>query len=130
MGSSYGLGASSTAEGTEGRIYGARGVEWLRRAKLSGHWPAASEARGCEIVEAFDRWQAARTAYADRIGVTAATGACDRQTDVVSEIEIAICGYVPMSLDGLRAKARWIAASPQADEWAAFLLRDLSGVTS
>ena len=127
---SYGIGASDAVEGTNARAYGFRGVEWLRRAKPAGHWPAASEARRREIVEADEAWTAERRAYADLIGLTAANEACDRQSDVVSDIEIAICGYVPMTLDGFRAKARWIASSPDAEEWAAFLLRDLCGATS
>ena len=128
--SSIGVGASDPIGDTKAREYGYRGVAWLRKFKTSADWPAASEARRREIVEAYDRWQAAHTAYADRIGLTGANDACDQQSDAVSDIEVAICGYVPMTLDGLRAKARWIASSPQADEWAAFLLRDLSGVAS
>ena len=126
---SYGIGASNVVEGTEARIYGSRGVEWLRKTKPAGHWPAASEARRREIIEADDAWARDMRACAVRIGLRAANDACDRQSDVVSEIEMAICDYVPTTLDGLRSKARWIASSPQADEWAAILLRDLSGVT-
>ena len=128
--SSIGVGASDPIGDTKARQYGHRGVEWLRRFKTSADWPEASEARRREIVEAGDRWEAARIAYANQIGLKAANDASDRQSDSVSDIEVAICGFAPTTLDGFRAKAQWIASSPQADEWAAFLLRDLSGVTS
>ena len=127
---SYGLGCTNPTSDPDTRYYETRGVEWLRKVQPGPQWPPTAEARRREIVEAHDVWRAERRAYSDRIGLSAANEACDLQSEVASDIEIAICGFMPTTLDGLRAKARWIASSPQAEEWAAFLLRDLCGATS
>ncbi len=90
----------------------------------------AGEARRWEIVEAHDAWMAEKKALADRIGLTEANAACDRLSDIVCDIEMAIMDRAPVTLDGFRAKARWIAASKQPEGWAEALLRDLCGGVS
>lgn len=127
---SYGVGASDPIGDTDARCYDIRGVQWLRKAQPGPQWPPAAEARRREIVEAFDGWMAERFAHSARIGLTAANAASDRQFGVVADIEQTICGFAPTTLQGLRLKARWIASSPQADIWAALLLRDLCGASS
>ena len=87
----------------------------------------AGETRRWEIVEAHDAWMSEKKALADRIGLTEANAACDRLSDIVCDIEMAIMDRAPVTLDGFRAKARWIAASKQPEGWAEALLRDLCG---
>ena len=124
---SLGRGLSDNDVDTDERWYCVRGVEWLRNARPVAQWTEEAEARRREIVEAHDAWMGEREALADRIGLSAANAACDRMSDNVCEIEMAIMDRAPVTLDGFRAKARWIAASKQPEGWAEALLRDLCG---
>ena len=124
---SLGRGLSDNDVNTDERWYFFRGVEWLRKAHPVAQWTEEAEARRREIVEAHDAWMAEREALADRIGLTAANAKCDRVSDTVCEIEMAIMDRGPVTLGGFRAKAQWIAASKQPEDWAEVLLRDLCG---
>ena len=74
------------------------------------------EARRREIIQASSDWDAARHALSESLGLRAANDTCDDALGAEVELEDAIVAAVPETLDGLRAKAAWIVASPSEEQ--------------
>lgn len=90
----------------------------------------AGQARRREILDAQARWDAARGAVAERVGLRAANQACDAALEAEVEVENAIAAAVPVTPRGFRAKAAWVVATPseEAGERALALLRALPAI--
>ena len=88
------------------------------------------EARRREIVRASNDWHAARHALSEALGLRAANQACDAALEAEVEVEDAIVAAVPATLEGLRAKAARIIASPseEAGDRALDLLHVLASI--
>lgn len=68
-------------------------------------WPER-QTRADEIVAAWDRWKTDEKVAQDRCGYTAAQAECERAGKAAGDIERAIEGTAPRTLDGLAVKAR------------------------
>ena len=77
---------------------------------------SVGEARRQEIVQASSDWDAARHALSESLGLRAANDTCDDALGAEVELEDAIVAAIPETLDGLRAKAAWIVASPSEEQ--------------
>ena len=83
------------------------------------------EARRVEIIAAWDAWEAAQDAVIESSGLNAANDAVDATSEAMNTIEDAILATSPHTIDGLLAKARWIADKPRSDLYLTPLFRDL-----
>ncbi|MGI3902496.1 MAG: hypothetical protein ACRYF1_18620 [Janthinobacterium lividum] len=83
------------------------------------------EVRRLQIIAAWDSWEAEREALFQSSGLDAANDVIDAASEVINAIEDAILQFEPLSVQGLLAKARWIADRPHVEFYLAPLFRDL-----
>lgn len=94
-----------------GETYDRADVESVRDKLTSGmetvgpRWVARVEARGAEIIAAWDAYLAADRTHADQIGMTAADEEHERLRDVVRDLHNEIMGTPPRTIVGLKVKA-------------------------
>lgn len=106
---SYAIGASDAAGDGDGRWYGSRGVGWLRRLSPPQCWTLGCEARRTEILTVFDGWRTECAEVDRQNGVVAAEEAKRATTVELWAAVHDIQGAVPHTIEGLRAKAAWLA---------------------
>ena len=73
------------------------------------------EARRREVIAAYDAWRADRRLVEDAVGLTAATLADDEVGRVLTAAENAIEACRARTIQGLTAKAAWVAARLESD---------------
>ena len=83
------------------------------------------EARRVEIIAAWDSWEVAQEAVIESTGLGAANDAVDAASEALNAIEDAILETTPRTVEGLLAKARWVADKPRSDLYLTPLFRDL-----
>ena len=97
----------------------------LEGSGLAWRPDTAAIAREDEILAAWDSWQAEKATVRDSSGLTAIDDLIETQSEVFDAIVDKILDYQPGTFEGLQAKARWIASTPNAKGYAKHLMRDL-----
>ena len=84
------------------------------------------ERRRLAILAAHDAWQSEKRALADRVGLTAAEAEDDRLYAVMWSLRDMIRETAPVTVVGLRAKAKWALTLDDREEEDEQIVRDLA----